>query len=224
MGKFKRRPLGVVDRIYGFTGASSQVAQVALEVPITMVHDVSREAEYGSGIGQNNGFFWWQNDLTHAGAGVLRTFQDPMNAAIYGGISSDVAEDRRRLNVWFLRHYIEATAVANLTTVSVALVFPAAAYPYSPNEAVIPLGLYRGGNVSYVQSIANSTATGDRTMMIRRTVTGEDWTSNDLERPPLFVPDGGVITMRSDATGVGVVRLFSLWWVGAKGALPPGLP
>lgn len=66
MGEFTRRPLAILDGIYRFVGGLRGVNRVDLTSDLTLVHDVSRQAEK-AGIGGYFGNVFWEGTVSGNG-------------------------------------------------------------------------------------------------------------------------------------------------------------
>jgi hypothetical protein len=120
--EFRKKPLGLLDTIYGFVGGLRGVSRLALAQPITVVHDVSREAElggfdgfFGRGQGAVDGtFFTIAIDNVHGAASTIQT-----GVGVYSNQSTTwalpgfVPPDPDRETVWLLRSGVTAV-LANL--------------------------------------------------------------------------------------------------------------
>lgn len=201
MAKFRKKPLGVLDRIYGFLSGKTQLSDMALESPITPVHDLSRSAEFGSGYGKASGFTSVSVSNSHVMGGSLYTFVKP-HAYLQSLAPSNRDVD---LEIWLLGINVYLSTV-NFTSCKVA---------FHHNEGV-------GGTDGYIQllrssgyGVYSSGAAG-----VNLAVSQAD----DIVPPyqlPLYLPYNSDLTLVSVSVGALTATLQAYVWAGPPGCRPP---
>lgn len=218
MASFNRSPLRVVDRIYGFIGGLRGLVDFALGSSIQPVHDVSRESELGSGLGSELGYFTTQNRDSHVAAGEIRTTADPWAFA-----ETMDRTERRELMVWLIyAGFLTDNNLARFFAQSLSIEYPLVVNILgSPN--IQPQWL-----ISNYKHVTGGSAAPEAGVLLG--AIAENDTDTNFPKPiqvplPFPVPDGSTIRRVSSQTGVGDIRIdsYELWWMGARGARPPGL-
>lgn len=218
MAKFRRKPLGVLDRIYGFVSGQTQTGAMTLESPITTVHDVSREAELGTGVGQFGGYFFGGVVQSIAGAATADSSEDPYAAIIDPEFSLDNPQD---YDVWLIDLIAETASggSANLTSIIAVLSLPtdAAAFLGTAHDMGWPLHQWLNGGASITfRNIADTT-----TYQVLLNGLG----SEARGRLPMLIPRAARLRFRIVSTaaigGIGVAYT-TLYWAGKRGVTPPG--
>lgn len=212
MGEFRNKPLGVLDRIYGFLSGKTQSSQVTLETPVTVVHDVSREAELGSAFGFFNGLQGVNAVNTHVGAGTIRSAWDPYYYCLLG-LDPTIQPTRDQVDIWLLDVSLLVDTPANLTRASVGYGYPANTFPPATGETLWPLLTGAGAGAIDFSNVA---ASGTSYLLSQQSHYFFE------QHRPLFIAPGGVVTLYSLSTGALNVLGSLLFWVGRKGTTPPG--
>lgn len=214
MGDFRNRPLGVLDRIYGFLSGKTQASIVNLESPVTVVHDISRQAELGAAFGMNNGRGVQNLTQTHAGAGTMRQQQNAY-AWLTGGLDPTIDPLVTDTQVWILGVDVMVEDETKLSTLSVALgqnniLEPTILETYRP--------IFYGVGSQYFK-ISNTSATSDVKMLAQAyNVMPPGW-----QRNPWPVERGELLLVHSVATAAVTAVIYVDFWVGRKGTNPPGM-
>lgn len=209
MAEFQRSPLRILDRIYNFVGGNTGTRAFNLEGAIQPVHDLSREAEVGSGYSQALGYFYTGVNEVHAGAATAYQDLDPFEQATFQG------RERSETGIWICgAHMTASTAIATVGIVTVKLptitgafsgqIFPL--FMFLPNS----INTGSGGNVEYQITSAG-----------RISYSGAVLQPHTL---PLFIPNGTTMEFRTTASAAGTIRLMALCWAGPLGVRPPHVP
>lgn len=209
MGQFRRKPLGVLDRIYGFLSGKTTISQVSLEAPATLVHDLSRQAERGAGYGQHGGYVIFNGGNTHAGAGTLRSQYDPYYYCLLG-IDPVYAPVESEVDIW-LAHLSVTFGDTDGNAVGIAMSVPVNGV--LPCGAESTLGLFYGTTPQI--KFSNYSATGG----VYGMADTEFYSGLDL---PIYLPHSCRITLQSVATNTWNVQMWVHCWVMPRGATPPG--
>ncbi len=210
MSEFTARPLRALDRIYRFVGGMVGPKRFASESEIQPVHDLSREAEIGSGIGGALGFYTRGPTDAHVGTGIIFGSFDPYEMA-------DTHFDQRsRLGVWMMGAWCSTDAMGAVRFVNAGV---AVALPEIPGTFGAPFetNLLTHAWFDEIMEIpvneghaANQTEGSSRALQ--------------YDGLPLYLPDGTIIHHRTEATtNVVEISIRILFWIGARGARPPGV-
>lgn len=89
MTEFTRRPLQLLDRVYRFVGGTKGVNRLGLNRDITLVHDVSREAER-SGIPPWFGYLEWKDSCSTAATLEKNITRDADILPLLHGVDSEL--------------------------------------------------------------------------------------------------------------------------------------
>jgi len=206
--QFRRRPLSLLDRIYGFISGKTATSGVTLEAPITLVHDVSRQAER-SGPGEYGGIVVVQYNATFGG-----TDEDSASGNIFDDFNIDNRDDWW---AWFLAGYgfIDENDVADVTQISLTHEVPAAGTNLWGITVAADWPVFRhiGGTDPIVISNYHGLGESDASLL------------NGVEqRFPVLCPGGGY-EWSWDIGGVinaPGLTVHALYWIGRKGCMPPG--
>jgi len=217
MGQFRNKPLGVLDRIYGFLSGKTQVSNAQLETPLTLVHDVSREAELGGGIGQNGGFLMGQVYVAVPGLNVYRGTADP-----YGGLSNPTflgPHNSADYDIWWMGHagmWVPSAGSGDIVGAGLAFAFIVNSMPFiETNPTYVPI--FRAATDQ--ATVTDIAGTGS----IYASMPDTD---RRLPTVPLYLPPGTLVTYHL-STGAAIASPGSVfWWLlwaGKKGTTPPGM-
>jgi len=213
MTQFLRRPLTLLDRVYNFVGGMKGVGSVDLNSDITLVHDVSREAER-DGYGSFMGRCFWSGQVVSTIAGkkeeiVFRTsFQEAL------GFTDE------RYELWLIHAQAQCSEADRADITSVSLVAgrdtisapPGTIRNYlelgTPQAVATPVGYWtelvlscEGGGVN-----RGGCSTADKWALPIRTVAG------------------GFLAWQVECTAANTVSFQTEMWAGRLGTTPPGLP
>lgn len=209
MAKFTRSILRILNRLYRFgSGGPQGTDTLDLTSPIQLVHDVSREAELGSGKDLEGGYFFIPYSVTHAGAGSVNEEITPATAL--GNVAETAGED---LDVWIL----EVLTHDNLNVISlltVDLIFPSTFPGLTPGAGytpVLPIYIQSGTTEVCAPGAGGYLYAGVGTAAVRSAL------------PVRYPSVGATIGIRSTVTGATAFDLFLLCWVAPKGTTPPGV-
>lgn len=219
MGQFRNKPLAVLDYIYGFLSGKTQVSSAQLETPLTLVHDVSREAELGGGIGQFGGYLLYQYYQSIGGANVYQY----TSSDVYDSLSNATflgPHNPQNYSVWYAGYsgvWVPAAGTGDVTATSINFCVPVASrMPFTEtNPIYIPIF----GTGSSQLPLTDQAGTGFVYSSVRSTDYG-------LQGKPLFLPRG---TLASYYVGTGAAIaspgavIWWLAWAGKKGTTPPGM-
>lgn len=204
--QFRERVLAALGRIYGFEGGQNTTNRMDLGV-ISLVHDTSRESEYGSGLQFDSGFFSGRLEQDHVATGVIRDTL-PVDDLI-AGLGGDVSTHR----AWIMavEHWSDVqagnspgTSVLGLSVVDVAGVYDAA---------------------QFVLSVVVAAGWTTTTTLLAANVYRPATVVRERLYNPFYCPPGSVLCGTSAATiaaGTQNLQQHILMWIGARGARPPG--
>lgn len=214
MSEFRNKPLAVLDRIYSFLSGRTAINQVETGMPITLVHNLSREAELGAAYGRKDGIFTRTLTNTHVGASTERTSWD---INYYVRIGADPVYDPGvdDVSIWLLEFGVQTSSVANLNYISILKAYQAGAFTPQATEIGIPM-YYAATGVNSFTSIAAAAS---------QAYTYQD---SDVEYKnyslPMFFPQGTYLCIQTDSGGAVNVQVYTVWWMGRRGTHPPGFP
>lgn len=208
-----------LEKVYRFT--SSQLTapeEIELGVPIQLVHDVSRDSKFGSGAGQNEGYWILHAANTHTVPGTLTfaiTPTDPTNR-----LNGFPAYDPDKFQLWVMRGWMDVTS---LTQSDSGVIFLNHA-----SSSIGPTGAATAqvarDNIIWVRGTVETATLGFPTGA-SSAVPQSQSLFNPI--PLLQRNDGAAATIgfSSTADGAGNVAYdFNvLFWLGRRGATPPGL-
>lgn len=224
MTTFRRKPLDILERMYRFTSAVKAPPTVQLEQGITLVHDVSREVERTQ-MTLRGGYFYWQNDVTHAGIGTVDGYQSIYDAVMGGNLLIGEDLTREDIDVWMLDNvWVVSDDVSDINTgLNIGIAYNSAndGIPYHPNELFIPL--YRAVGTSEYGNFGDYDATGTYQLPINT------MTQVNLPKFPFLLfggrnyGEGARLTWWSNAGAAVTHHIFFRGWVGRRGCTPPGM-
>jgi len=199
---FSAKPLKVLDKIYRFVGGQLGPTEFSLEAAIQPVHDVSRESEIGSGLGSQLGYMVRGTVDVHSGAGAINTTFDPYE------IVDTFSPDRSQYGVWLIDAWCHANGSTNYLVSSVSVL-------RSPVPNIVPVATHQ--ITHFFPDAITSTVVGVVSI-------GDNSRLNQQCQLPLFLADGSVVQQHTQAQiGAITITEMILFWVGAQGAIPPGL-
>lgn len=211
MAQIGNSVLRVLNRLYSFVGGVQGVQNMDLLSPVTVVHDVSREAELGSDLTPFLGFHVLTQQLNHAGADTQRAATDPFTqVATYGAIPD------HDISLWLLDCTIYPST--NAIGVVYCALFQSLQYPgvgaagYYPSKVIrvaddqAGVANFAGGGTAY-QGITANTA----------------FHAVDQIRDPILIHPGSRFTTASTSTGAMALIVHWFLWAGRRGTTPPGM-
>jgi len=205
---FTNKPLRALDWIYRFVGGMTGPKTVELSTSLQLVHDVSRLAQIGSGVGSFNGYFMRGGTDAHVAAGAILTSFDPY------GLADTLGLERSGVGVWLCDVSAQMNDnVARFNNAAVSFAYPGVNDFFSstvPRQVLLANFEDAALEVQVNVPLAGPIAAGNQAPLI-------------LARLPMFLPDGGTIHQTTAQTGAGDIDIIvnCLLWMGAKGALPP---
>jgi len=200
MAEFTRRPLGLLDGIYRFVGGLKGVNRLNLSEDITVVHDVSRQAEK-SGMGGYFGQAMWQD------SGAINGLSYPQLTR-YGDFESALGIDNEAYEVYVtgMSAYVASADKANLTQIGWVLF-----------NNLVPLNLLHMGTAQQIVDPLAWFTTAEIP-----TLCGYGTCSYHPPQPIRLAPNSRL--MMHIETGA-LITVHWTWtlWIGAAGSSPPGL-
>jgi len=209
MASFRKRVLQALNRIYSPDGGASP-NRIETDTSIQIVHDVSRQSEFGAGLGKWSGFFLNQADMVHAAANTQRSFLDPYARVINGNILESTPPPVEEWWIWHLGTFVWLSA-SNCSYIRVAVAYDNGIMAYSPNDVFIPV-FYADSSYAFT----NYAGSGDVELLTEQVM------ANQPSYVPFPMPYGAVHTFQSVSTGVLTAHVHVLCWAGMKGTFPPG--
>lgn len=222
MTQYLSTVLRTLERLYRFR--SSQLTapeEIELGVPIQLVNDVSRMAMYGSGVGDNLGYYLAHLKTTHTVNGTLTLAITPNNPTqALNGWPSTYNPDRFQL--WILRAWADNNDPTDFVRAGAFLQHSASSIGPAGGSAVQQardnIFLARE-SVTVADSAGEPTAAGS-TRPVQQSLFS-------VPIPLLQKDDGAAATIGITTTagtgGTLSVDVNFLLWLGVKSATPPGL-
>lgn len=204
MAQFNARPLGVLDAIYRFIGGSAQAPRsFQTEMGIIPVHDVSRESELGGPeYGQAFGYFVGGQVDVHAAPGTVDTTHDPWDTVDALGLN------RSACVVWMIKTFGNTNSTANFLSAAMSVAWP-----------VIPT-VFAGGP-TFLISFYDAVVAQVNGLQLGNALGGSNGTFLTM---PHLIPDGSTVHARTvSQIGAANIGILAVYWVGPKGARPPGM-
>lgn len=228
---FRGSVLGVLERIYQFVGGKGPKSELELDLPLQLVHDVSRQSELGAAYGPQAGYYLDENQHAHAAAVQQSDFYDPylrlQNGSILFPFNTQTSQN---FDIWLiaLQTWTPYADRATVVDWSVALAFDASTI----STGVMPVSTYP---VAFTIAYNESDAAGANDYE----TASFDGTRNyaaplrpDPEGPPMptflhrpiFIPHGARLTFVSHMTATNeVINFIMMFWAGPRGITPPGV-
>lgn len=219
MSKYSARPLQILESIYRFVGGQRSSSSVDLASPVTLVHDVGRQAERATGF-----FAIRETDQLALLGTTDRTTLT--RASIFTGASVALAGKLRDLG-------LDSRAAVWLMQLTATL------DPTSVNITQAAAGLTQGGTLAlntesqlvYLanQGFGSQLIAAQDFNLCYRDGAGVDHAPQDvpqLKLPQLLADAAGtalVILTTASGGGACQIRWSELLWIGPTGATPPGL-
>jgi len=218
MGRFLRKPLGALDRIYNLVGKQAP-GQLEVDSPITVVHDVSRSAGLSSGLGMKDGYFWFEsNQINVSGPGDYPFSINVWGAMEAGFVLEGNLPPQEELQFWHIATtFIGNYRVADITSLDVYLKY-SSGFSDLTNFAYLP-ALHTDAN-----SILNIDPAGAGTYIPLAGDPAHFYERNAMGLPPIIMPKYTVYWGLISTTQDYDLSLQFLIWGGPKGVTPPGLP
>lgn len=216
MPLFKNRVLQSLDRIYKIVGKQAPNS-IETSPPITLVHDVSREAGLGAGLGNHYGYFWDDHEISAAMAGTEWDWETPGSRIESGFIFEEAPPSLDSLWLWHIACGISSDLAVGtqLTGVRVALTWP-------PGESgmdgrrLFPLLVAEG-----VTAFGDAGTLGGDANVAFNNGAAEDFFYY-YDRPvPMAIHS--TYTIRTTWSGSGSQYFWHLNWIGPRGVTPPGM-
>lgn len=213
MADFTGRPLTLLDRIYRFTGGLRGVRAVDLVSDITLVHDVSRQAER-TGFGPFFGRVNWSRDLVNSGAAtserlILRTSIGPL-----------LGYEDERYELYLLHAHAQCTLadIADIDHISFVMGKDANSVGGGKEQEFLELGIPQdqAAPVAYwPAAVPSATSVGAAWGGVS---TAEKW------HRPIQTEAGGFICWQLKSSAAATIGFTTEMWAGPLGSTPPGLP
>jgi len=201
VSRFTARPLGALENIYRFVGGQTGPNVFTLAAPLQPVHDVSREAEMGTAQTGALGYFYLGTVDAHVGVGNIFTTSDP-----YAGPFRDL--DPVDVDVWIIDALCTCDDSADFDIALLGLIYPILPGAFATAETQLLF--------EFTTPARAIVSAGDSTIpaVIHRIAM------------PTYVPHGATLAQRTsaDVAGTNNISLFTIFWAGARGILPPGMP
>lgn len=222
MADFRNRVLNVLDNVYGFLSEKRSISRVELEHSVQLVHDVSREAELGTGAGEDQGFgiIEINQSLIAGNLDYALNIYDLLDDCT----SFRLCLDSSLYRIWYMggaAAWATTDAAGKCTSVAAQWVLPALSQRF--------LSSAYPGQIPFLYTDAHKDTFLQATTPTVRAQLYAPSTSFQPElriRTPLYLPRGTQLTYRMVGTGVSAapgVTLNVPIWFGKVGVTPPGM-
>jgi len=209
--------LGVIDRLFAVDDAVKAPGKIGLNAAITLVHDVSRQAERGAAFGLNGGFYTVGGLNAHAAANTQANAYYPLNL-----FANLLRVQHTELSVWLLSAGAQCAQAdsGNITRLACAVLLPER----------LSIGPGTGGPTGYVYRpilyavTGNFTVFGDKGGVSAIAAALSNSALDATAFAPIPLPYDSYITQRSVSSGAVDITFSYLCWVGRAGTTPPGMP
>lgn len=198
MAFFTQRALRILDGIYRFVGGQTGPLSVDLQSPVSLVHDVGRQAERASGNGNVGGYISLQVVATH-------TDIETENEAI--AIPADLAGTNFIAGLhelWIVGCYCRVSVLDAIDTAAMGLGW-AAIPPDFPNSRV---------------ELLQSFGSVNQELFVGGTFQVQPLLEYGIQ--PRNITDVARIDTQTVSLLTCTITMTALLWFGAKGATPPG--
>lgn len=218
MTTFRRKGLGILERLYRFTSAVKAPSTVELESGIQLVHDVSREVELAS-YTRNEGYFVYSQTVTHAGGGALYQSRDMYFQATSRsdyGVGEDTEKDD--ISLWLIDYSAWSDDASDNTNYAVSLNYDAnsGGIPLHVAEIIVPIFAWDAATGA-TRDFPNFAFNDTEQQLLN------ELSASQLPSLPYPVFNGVRLNTYSFAGAAVEVRIHTLWWVGRRGTTPPGM-
>jgi len=203
MAEFTQRPFGVLDGIYRFQGGLRGVNRLDLRSDITMVHDVSRQAEK-AGIGGFYGNILYQNEVTINGQGA-----DLLDRVTE--IQPFIGKDDEDYELYALKFscYVGTGDLNDIAELTVGI----------SNEGTLERAILLGAGQKFYIPLANWIKTDAATMYQS---PGFASTFAWVPDQPVRIPPASAAQFYYETIASAVLHWSWELWAGAAGSSPPG--
>jgi len=205
MATFRNRPLPVLDRIYGFLSGRTSPPEIQTESPLTLVHDVSREAELGAAYGRNLGY-GVQNMTQAYNSFAVEEQQQDAYSWLLSGFDPQLDPYENDVSIWIVDCHATSTVPADMDAAVLAIGNYGTLTP-STIETYRVLSVW---DTDYATG-SNYTATGNVYNHV------PEWEA----QWPILVHRGERLLLGVDGGGSGSLVVYIYYWVGRKGTTPP---
>ena len=217
MAGFRNRVLKILDNIYGFLTPQHSVSNLQLATPITLVHDVAREAELGSGIGEDHGWYMWSinNGLT---ASTFRWVY-PISDQLEG-----LGLDPRQYSAWWpgLFSIFTRTGIGSVSSVRALWRFPpGSTLGVGDYDFLYPIFATDGTT----DGTYNTTTVSTQDMKLYYDSGVSNIVSPFRQAPWLYLPKDAELCITCVAGGAVALPGLQIGcplWIGKNGVTPPG--
>jgi len=212
MTQFQRKPLGVLDGIYGFQGGIKGVNRLDLSSDITIVHDVSRQAEKAGFGNQTFGYVRWRENITTAGAASSGA------RCTAAQIETALGLNPQTYDWWILNigGYCSDGDISDIDTLVGAVEGPAAHlgdFQDVGSGTSLPMfGVFYDSVVHRVLRPSSGS-----------TYYGVLMFESLYNALPIRMPSGAAFSLTLKTSAAATFYALAHFWVGARGATPPGV-
>jgi len=220
--KFRARSLGVLDKVYDFDGGTRGLSEFDLEGAIQPVHDLSREAELGSGHGRNHGFYIMRIVNTHVGVGSITDQLNIFTPTNRFGTYTPV--DPSSEWIWGFNAWMEADEATDFASATLHLNAGTGGSRDSLLGAFEPAGAGAGTDPPGIRLIAFWNAIVGASPPDLGNRSNTIMPSYNIRPFPIpFAQAVLTFVSTSDTAGTIEIAMSMLIWRGPRGVTPPGI-
>lgn len=214
MSRFRTSALRVLERLYGFV-AGQPLGEVELDLPIQLVHNVSREIEVSSGYGITpSGGYWLIGPThTHAAADSQRSVTNPYTVVrANAAINATLPPSNLDIDIWYMGWSGMFETGGLITAANSGIWFP----PIPGQTAAFPMLVWAAAGAYAMTDLA-----GTGNAQVNSAAAAGYRPNGPLLPTPL--PVGSLLGHLSTSSAATTVVIADLCWLGPKGCLPPGV-
>jgi len=204
MAGFTAKPLKLLDGIYRFVGGLGGVNRVDLASDITLVHDVSRQAER-AGVGGHFGRINWQETFSPNG-----TLEEIIKRVNDIGPILGLEEDQYELYVLQVECNMSTADMADITSVSFV-------------AGCESLKTRYGNRIGTSQPMYHVFYWSDTPLSSTNSSGTAKGSIGSNFYPPVWVPPEGFLAIQGVTTAATTLDFSFLLWAGPRGSTPPGM-
>jgi hypothetical protein len=221
MAEFQKKPLQILDRLYGFVGGLRGARSVDLSSDITLVHDVARQAEV-NGLGGFSGNLLWQGEYTRVGA------SDEVNLERIADVEPALGVGTEEYELWIMEAHAWAASGANFTNMTLSVGRDTGSCPIGVTQWAVRVGTQQAELQAIAQwyaltTVEDSGGNGRSVLStnLPKILIGANVFPQVFQ--PVRVPIGGFVQWLLGSSGAFTFHYTVRMWVGPLGARPPGL-
>lgn len=223
MALIRKRVLGVIDRVYDLVGAKRNPTDLDVSLPVQCVHDIARQGELGSGLGQSSGFIWWHRHEATAAASSYRNGED-IDAWIEATSLANEFDVEKHW-VWFMGWaggWTDVNGNGDVDEASLGFIFPAGnRFRYDSDTEDDTVLVWLADSTQPIMSNEAGSVTRPSIFGAANSFVSV----GTMPSRPFPIPQGSAIGtyVKTNAAIANGYDFYCLLWVGTRGVMPPGM-